>query len=56
MRSIVFEPNAFAQYAEWATGDKEIFRKLTKLIEEITRHPFKGSGKPEPLKHQFKGC
>ncbi len=26
------------------------------LIKEIRREPFKGIGKPEPLKHEFKGC
>lgn len=26
------------------------------LIKEIGREPFKGIGKPEPLKYEFKGC
>ena len=55
MRKIVFEPNAFTQYADWAVADKDLFRKITKLVEEISRHPFEGSGKPEALKHKLKG-
>ena len=26
------------------------------LIKDIKRSPFDGIGKPEPLKHQLKGC
>ena len=26
------------------------------MIQEIERDPFKGIGKPEPLKHDLKGC
>ncbi|MCU0468061.1 MAG: Txe/YoeB family addiction module toxin [Arcicella sp.] len=30
--------------------------RIRELIESISREPFKGIGKPEPLKHEFKGC
>jgi len=56
MKKLQFEPRAFKEYSEWATENKTIFNKITKLIDEIYRTPFVGSGKPEPLKHQFKGC
>jgi toxin YoeB len=26
------------------------------LMEELAQHPFTGTGKPEPLKHEFSGC
>jgi toxin YoeB len=26
------------------------------LIKEVQRTPFEGTGKPEPLKHELKGC
>ena len=29
--------------------DAKLFTKLNTLIEECRRHPFKGTGKPEPL-------
>ena len=29
--------------------------KSSKLIDEIQRNPFDGIGKPEPLKHNYKG-
>jgi toxin YoeB len=29
--------------------------RIIKLLEEIQRNPFEGTGKPEPLKHNLKG-
>jgi len=33
-----------------------ILRKIRQLIESIIENPYKGIGKPEPLKHNFSGC
>ncbi|MGB6943904.1 MAG: Txe/YoeB family addiction module toxin [Bryobacteraceae bacterium] len=30
--------------------------RIVRLIREIQRDPFTGVGKPEPLKHELKGC
>lgn len=30
--------------------------RIIKLLEEIQRNPFEGTGKPEPLKFNLKGC
>ncbi|HMP32351.1 MAG TPA: Txe/YoeB family addiction module toxin [Saprospiraceae bacterium] len=37
-------------------GNKVILNKLLRLLEEITEHPFSGTGKPEPLKYSLSGC
>jgi toxin YoeB len=37
------------------TGNKVILKKIKKLLIELTDHPFVGTGKPEPLKHDFAG-
>lgn len=55
-RNILFVPEAFNQYKEWASEDKRIFRKINEIIQSINRTPFEGVGKPEPLKHQLSGC
>jgi len=55
MKKIVFEGNAFQDFAEWATIDKKLYKRIIDLIKDITRQPFSGLGKPEPLKHEFKG-
>ena len=37
-------------------NDPSAFRKVVKLIFEITEHPYIGTGKPKPLKYTYKGC
>lgn len=32
-----------------------MLNRINRLIREITRDPFTGSGKPEPLKHGLSG-
>ena len=53
--NVLFIPEAFKHYSEWANEDKRIFRKINELIQSIDRTPFEGIGKPEPLKHQLSG-
>lgn len=36
-------------------GNKAALNKLFSLLEELTEHPFTGTGKPEPLKHKLSG-
>jgi len=36
-------------------GNKAVLNKLLVLLEELTEHPFFGTGKPEPLKHDLSG-
>jgi len=36
-------------------GNKSILNKLLTLLEELAEHPFSGTGKPEPLKHELSG-
>ena len=36
-------------------GNKAVLNKLLALLEELTEHPFTGTGKPEPLKHALSG-
>jgi len=56
MRDVVFVGNSFDDFNEWSQISKKTYRRITELIEDARRNPFDGSGKPEPLKHQFKGC
>jgi toxin YoeB len=55
MKNITFSGKAWADFIEWSKTDRKVFEKISLLIEESSRTPFKGSGKPEPLRHQFKG-
>lgn len=55
MRRILFENNALNDFTNWASENKKVFDKITKLLDEIRRTPFTGTGKPEALKHNLKG-
>jgi toxin YoeB len=55
MNSILFHGSAYLDFCEWAEIDNDIFIKIQVLIKDVSRTPFKGLGKPEPLKHQLKG-
>jgi len=37
-------------------GDKTLLKKVNKLLNELTEHPYTGTGKPEPLKYNLSGC
>ena len=52
---IIFVDRGWEEYLHWQQTDKPILRKINSLIKEIERTPFEGSGKPEPLKHNFAG-
>lgn len=55
MRQIAFTPEAFKEYNEWFEQDKQIIDRIKILIREIDKNPFRGIGKPEPLKGNWKG-
>lgn len=51
----VWAARAWDDYLFWQKYDKKIMQKINRLIEDIERSPFKGLGKPEPLKYEPKG-
>ena len=55
MKNIVFTAKAWTDFIEWSKSDRKIFEKISLLIQVTSRTPFTGTGKPEPLQHQFKG-
>ena len=56
MRTIEFLPKAFEEYRHWIETDRKTAVRVSDLIKDTIRTPFEGIGKPEPLKHEFKGC
>lgn len=52
---LVFWPTAWEDYLYWHGQDAKTSEKLNALIEECRRHPFKGTGKPEPLSGNLSG-
>lgn len=53
--TVNFTPTAWAQYLLWQATDKVVLKKINSLIAECLRHPFEGTGKPEPLKGDLSG-
>ena len=52
---VVFSEKANLQFNSWLVDDKKIYVKIIDLIESIVNTPFKGIGKPEPLKGNLSG-
>lgn len=46
---VAFDRDAWADYLYWQARDGKELARLNALIEECRRHPFSGTGKPEPL-------
>lgn len=51
----VFSAQAWEDYLHWQRSDTNVLERLNALIKECTRTPFKGTGKPEPLRGDLKG-
>lgn len=56
MKNLEFDPAAFEDLAWWIQQDRKKALRIAKLIKEVQRHPFEGTGKPEALKYDFSGC
>lgn len=52
---VVFSDDAWDEYVWWTKGDRKALEKLNALIEQCRRTPFKGAGKPEPLRGDLQG-
>ena len=52
---IIFSEHAWEDCLSWQRTDRKTLRRINRLIGEILRTPFEGTGKPEPLKHALCG-
>ena len=52
---IIYREQAILGAKELKKHEPQAFQKLMDLIEDIKRDPYRGLGKPEPLKHEFSG-
>ena len=51
----IFVDESWEDYLYWQKSDKKILSKINDLLKDISRNPFSGTGKPEPLKYKYKG-
>ena len=52
---LIFAERAWEDYLYWQVTDRRVLARINHLIREIQREPFAGIGKPEPLRHAFRG-
>ncbi len=52
---LVFSERAWAEYLYWQKIDRKVMLRINQLLQEIQRDPFRGIGKPEPLRHALQG-
>jgi toxin YoeB len=52
---LLWSDQAWEDYLHWHKTDPNTFERLNNLIKECRRDPFKGTGKPEPLRGQLTG-
>ena len=53
--NLAFSPQAWADYTYWQATDPQMVKRINDLLRDVLRDPHGGIGKPEPLKHAWKG-
>jgi toxin YoeB len=52
---LLWSENAGEDYLYWQETDRQVLRRINALLQDIRRSPFKGPGKPEPLRGDLSG-
>ena len=55
MSNTIFEISVIEDLKDWSKDEPKLVRKVFELIADIHNNPFAGLGKPEALKHQYRG-
>ncbi|WP_139957093.1 Txe/YoeB family addiction module toxin [Flavicella sediminum] len=51
----VFVDESWEDYLYWQKIDKKMLKRINLLLKNISRQPYEGVGKPEALKHNYRG-
>ena len=52
---VLFNIKALQEFKWFVDNNKKIAKRILLLVRSIEEDPFKGNGKPKPLKHEIKG-
>jgi toxin YoeB len=52
---VIFSDRGWEDYRWLRQQEPKLFERLHELIEQCRRHPFQGTGKPEPLRDNWSG-
>lgn len=55
MSKLLFSERAWMDYLSWQAQDKKILVRINTLLRDIGRDPYRGIGKPEPLRGELSG-
>ncbi len=53
---LVFTPNGWADYTYWLAADRQMLKRINRLVDDALRDPVAGIGKPEALRHMLAGA
>lgn len=53
--NLLFTPLAWEDYRLWQVEDAAVVARINTLIVNTMRDPFRGLGKPEPLRNELAG-
>ena len=53
--NLVFSRDSWEEYLYWQETDPQTLKRINLLIKDTMRDPYRGIGKPEPLKHALRG-
>ena len=53
--NLEFTDSGWEDFNYWIQYDPDIVEKINELLRSIKQNPFKGLGKPEPLKQNLRG-
>jgi toxin YoeB len=51
----VFTELSWEDYLFWQNNDKQKLKRINELLKDISRSPYEGIGKPEPLRFNYSG-
>lgn len=51
----IFVDESWEDYLYWQKTNKKILKKINQILKDISRNPYTGIGKPEPLKYKYSG-
>jgi len=54
-REAVFQREFLEDLRFWIQTERSVALRVLELVEAVMRDPFRGIGKPEPLKHSLAG-
>lgn len=53
--NLVFTENGWEDYLYWQKQDGKKMERINELLKDISRQPYAGIGKPEPLRGNLSG-